>query len=68
MDKDSILRAIRRKCLDCMGNGAGARKLVEQCASTDCPLHEFRNGEDRTKRSCGIQQENGQIALFEISA
>lgn len=34
-------RAIRLKCLDCMG---GSSHEVELCPATDCPLYPFRKG------------------------
>ncbi len=36
-----LLKAIRRKCLDCCG---GSRKGVEECILMDCPLWEYRMG------------------------
>lgn len=35
------IRAIRKKCLDCLG---GHYKEVRQCSSTDCTLHPYRMG------------------------
>jgi len=37
----TTLKAIRRKCLDCMG---GSRREVRYCATPDCPLYLFRFG------------------------
>lgn len=36
---DAALRAIRAKCLDCMG---GSRALVAGCDDRRCPLHGLR--------------------------
>ena len=35
------IKAIRKKCLDCMGNQYGAVRL---CEAEDCPLHPYRMG------------------------
>lgn len=39
-DLESVLRAIRAKCLDCSGN---QKKLVENCMIKDCPLMPYRS-------------------------
>lgn len=36
---DAALRAIRSKCLDCVG---GSRALVASCEDQRCPLHGLR--------------------------
>lgn len=36
---DAALRAIRAKCLDCVG---GSRALVASCEDLRCPLHGLR--------------------------
>ena len=62
--KRDALTAIRLKCIDCMGNGPGARRLVETCKSTDCPLYPFRCmkalQEGRTEHTTA-----GQMTMFE---
>ena len=37
------VKAIRAKCLDCMG---GHTKEVRMCDSVDCPLYPFRLGKN----------------------
>lgn len=64
--KSEAMRAIREKCMDCMGNGPGARRLVDQCTSEDCPLYPFRKGEAAIRRNA--ERTDGQTTLFEISA
>ena len=62
--KRDALTAIRLKCIDCMGNGPGARKLVETCRSPDCPLYPFRSlralQEGKTEGT-----PDGQMTMFE---
>ena len=42
-----ILRAIRRKCLDCCCEDA---KTVRECPISDCPLYQFRLGKSCVER------------------
>lgn len=60
---DTLLVAIRAKCMDCCGH---CRKLVEQCRVESCPLHPFR-----TVRAVAGEHERqpeikGQLDLFEV--
>lgn len=48
MGKKAILRAIRKKCLECCG---GSRKEVAECELEDCPLHPYRFGREPEKES-----------------
>ena len=40
--KASLWRAIRNKCLDCIGEDAGSKWAVGNCECRDCPLHGVR--------------------------
>jgi len=42
----SPLKAIRMMCIECMGGDTGqaCKELIRECASTACPLHDFRFG------------------------
>lgn len=51
MAKRRPLKAIREKCLDCVG---GSRKEVRQCTIHDCPLYEYRFGH-RPKADTSIE-------------
>ena len=45
--KKSPVKAIREHCIECMGGrgkGQNTSKLIEECASPDCALFEFRFG------------------------
>ncbi len=58
---DTLLIAIRAKCMDCSGN---VRKMVERCSIADCPLYPCRS-----VQAIGEKQErqiNGQLDLFDI--
>ena len=41
------LKAIKAKCLDCMGQ---QRNEVKLCPSEDCPLYFYRSGKGPSKR------------------
>ena len=36
-----LLKAIRKKCLDCSGS---VKKEVDECNLTTCPLYPYRSG------------------------
>ena len=43
----SPAKAIREFCIECMGSrgsGQNYTKLIEECVSTNCPLYDFRFG------------------------
>lgn len=44
------LKAIRAKCLECM---CGVPKEVRLCPSTDCPLYQFRMGNNPNRTGIG---------------
>jgi hypothetical protein len=50
MKRITPLKAIRKKCLDCM---CGSAKEVRLCPSTDCPLYPFRMGHNSKRRGVG---------------
>ena len=37
---EGLLKAMRRKCLECC---SGSKKLVKACKTTDCALYPYRN-------------------------
>lgn len=41
MGKNTPLRAIQAKCIDCSG---GSRKEVDRCTVKKCPLFPYKNG------------------------
>lgn len=46
-DAETLLRAIRAHCLDCMG---GSREQVAKCNCTRCSLHQHRMGAEEAGR------------------
>ncbi len=53
------LKAIRRKCLDCM---CGSPKEVELCVIPDCSLYPYRFGKrPATPRKGSFSKSDGQI-------
>lgn len=42
-NENSPLRAIKEKCVDCMG---GSFVYVKECRATNCSLHPFRLGKN----------------------
>ena len=44
----SPLKAIREKCIECVGGreSAGYLKLISECVSPNCPTYEFRYGKN----------------------
>lgn len=52
---NDLLIAIRKKCLDCMGNHA---KLVGECNSKECPLHPYR--------CVGVLPENAMLSKDQL--
>ena len=47
--KKSPVKAIREHCIECMGGrekGQNSGKLIEECASPDCALFDFRLGKN----------------------
>lgn len=63
LTSDTLLVAIRAKCMDCSGN---TRKLVERCSIAGCPLYPYRS-----VQAVGGNQEqqmkiDEQIDLFDV--
>ena len=56
----SPVRAILMMCYECMGGtvGPAAKELIKNCASTDCPLHDFRFGVNPYNSLTGRQRGN----------
>ena len=48
IEHKSPLKAIREKCIECVGGreSAGYLKLISECASPNCPTYEFRYGKN----------------------
>ena len=44
------IKAIRAKCLDCMG---GSPKRVKECEGGGCPLHVYRFGKNPKRKGIG---------------
>jgi len=53
MKKLTPLRAIRKKCLDCM---AGSAKEVRLCSMDDCPLYLYRFGRNPSRKGIGYKK------------
>ena len=60
---DDLLRAIRRKCMDCSGN---QRTLVEGCMIRECPLFPYRSIKSMGGESARAVYIKGQISMIEI--
>lgn len=43
MSKATVMKAIKKKCLDCC---CGDLKTVKECPIPDCPLYIYRLGKD----------------------
>ena len=60
------LKAIREMCIECMG-GRGSHqnysKLIAECGSSDCALHEFRFGTNPYKKIQTLTKEHKQALL-----
>lgn len=62
-NKVPVLKAVRKKCLDCM---RGSSNEVKLCPSHDCPLYAFRFGKNpyRTKREMSEEQRQAVAERF----
>ena len=69
--KKNPVKAIREKCIECMGGrGAGQNysKLIEECGSPDCPTYEFRFGlNPYHKQNLNAEQRNERAERFKKS-
>lgn len=54
MNATTLLKVIRKKCLDCSGD---VRKEVQECPLKDCPLWEYRLGDPKKKKSKDEEKE-----------
>ena len=55
------LKAIREMCIECMGgrgSGQNYSKLIEECGSPNCALHEFRFGTNPYKKTKTLTREH----------
>ena len=67
MENNTPLRAVRLKCLDCMG---GSAHDVRLCPIPDCPLYPWRMGHrpKRPKAPTGPQEPvSGRYAAWEYN-
>lgn len=48
--KSTPVRAIRQKCLECVGNSP---KEVRKCIAKDCPLYPYRMGKNPERKGIG---------------
>ena len=58
MDTDELLKAIKKKCLDC---SCGCMRSVEQCEVKDCALYAYRP--QRQKRT---KKKEKQLTIFDM--
>lgn len=59
MSKATVMKAIKKKCLDCC---CGDLKTVKECPIPDCPLYIYRLGKDpelRKRRVVNSNNDNG---------
>jgi hypothetical protein len=58
----SPVKAIREKCIECMGGrgtGQNYNKLIKECASSECPTHDFRFGTNpHNKKNLSVEEQN----------
>lgn len=58
-NENSPLRAIKEKCIDCMG---GSFTFVKGCTSTKCSLYPFRLGKNSFSNRRKMTEEQKQAA------
>lgn len=63
IDAECVLKAVRRKCLDCSGNQT---KLVDRCEIKDCPLYPYRTREAVYGRQERAPVLKGQISIADL--
>lgn len=63
LTSDTLLVAIRAKCMDCSGN---TRKLVEQCSIAVCPLYPYRSVQAVGENQEQQMKIDEQIDLFDV--
>ena len=64
------LKAIREMCIECMGgrDNPGYNKLIADCASKDCPLYDFRLGNNpHHKKNLTDEQRNRKREMIRVS-
>jgi hypothetical protein len=58
----SPIKAIREKCIECMGGrgtGQNYNKLIKECASSECPTHDFRFGTNpHNKKNLSVEERD----------
>lgn len=55
---NSVLRAVRRNCIDCSG---GSETEVRKCVTTQCPLWPFRMGSNPLNRREVSEEQRGAM-------
>lgn len=63
LTSDTLLIAIRAKCMDCSGN---MRKLVERCSIAVCPLYPYRSVQAVGENQEQQMKIDEQIDLFDV--
>jgi len=58
----SPLKAIRAKCLDCVGDQP---QEVRLCPCTDCPLYPYRMGHNPNRKGVGGFKDSAEAAEAE---
>jgi len=58
MTRDTPLKAIRKKCLDCSGY---SKKEVRLCPIVECPLYPYRMGTDPGRKGAGRRGGNPNL-------
>ncbi|MBU0478762.1 hypothetical protein KKC91_09385 [bacterium] len=60
MKRLTPIKAIRKKCLDCMCNQS---KEVKLCTSPNCPLYPYRLGKNPARKGIGGKIDNYKKTL-----
>ena len=66
----SPLKAIREKCVECMGGreSEGYLKRISECVSPDCPIYEFRHGKNpHHTQNLTIEQRTERRTRFRLN-
>ena len=68
----SPAKAIREFCIECMGgrgSGQNYTRLIEECASSECPIHDFRFGTNpHNKKNLSVEErERRAVRIREVT-
>jgi len=64
MSKGKVLSAVKRQCVECMGNHP---RYVEGCTSTTCPLFPYRLGKDPDKKNIDENERERRRTQFAVN-